>query len=108
MNEDQFKNIIKKSRLETSGGFLDELMHSIEKKQKLKKNSFWWSFKGIVSVCAVLTVLFTFFLFKILSDDTGLLSSIAGIHKTPIFIMITLMLLYYINTILKLNKALIH
>ncbi len=103
MKEEHIKKIIKKSRIETSEVFVDELMNAIEKSQETKKIKSWWSFKVVLTVCAVLVLFLTFFLFKLLHHDSGFLTSLIGGHKMPIFIVVTLILLYNINSILKFN-----
>lgn len=107
MNEKQIKKVIKNSRLETSEVFVDNLMTSVEKIQAAKKNNSWWSFKVVLIVCSILTLLITFLLFKFLNYNVGFTSSISA-YKTPVFIICTLILLNYINGILKLNKSLAH
>lgn len=104
MKEEQLKKIIKKSTIETSDDFINDLMVSIKKSQEVEEKYFWWSFKPVLIACAILVLTLTFFLFKLLSADTSFLNPIVSVHKTPIFIVITLIFLYYINSIIKLNK----
>lgn len=107
MTEEELKKIIGKSKIETSDDFVDKLMHTIEVHQEAKKISFWWSFRPVLIACTILALTVAFILFKFLSSDSDFLSSFAGIPKTPIFIIVALIFLYYINTIIKLNESLL-
>ncbi|MDH7444379.1 hypothetical protein [Aquimarina sp. 2201CG14-23] len=106
MKEEELKKIMGKSAIETSDDFINKLMDTIEKDQKVEKISFWWSFKPVLIVCSSLVLTITFFLYKFLSTDSSFLNLLGEVNKTPIFVMITLVFLYFINQVIKLNENL--
>ncbi len=104
MKEEQFKKIIKKSTLTTSEGFVDELMSNIKESKEVKNKYVLWQFKPILSICVVLILVLTFLLFQVLGLEVGVLSSMIGTKKIPIFIVVTSVLFYYLNEMVKLDK----
>ena len=104
MKEEQIKKIIKKSTIETSDDFVDGLMAAIAK-DKEAKNTYVLSFsKPVLITCIVLVVCLTFLLFKVLGLDFGVLSALTGSKRTPVFVAVIFILLYSLNTLIKLNK----
>ncbi len=99
MKEEQLKKIIQKSAIETSDDFLNNLMHSIEAKQKMRQPSFWWSFKTVLMICMLLVMVISFLLFKDVTFGVA-----TNIPKTPVFVIITAALLFGINHIMRLNE----
>ena len=71
MKEEQFKKIIKKSSLKTSGDFINQLMSSIEANEERKK-ALKRLFKIVLSTIAVITAITSFILYKYLSGDNSL------------------------------------
>ncbi|NHF59388.1 hypothetical protein FK220_008560 [Flavobacteriaceae bacterium TP-CH-4] len=108
MTEEQLKKIMVKSTLETSDEFLDTLMSTIEKKQMVERIPLWWSFIPVVIASIILVLLATLLLFQLLQSDVRLFGSLVSIPKTPLFVMVTLIFLYYINAVIKLNENPIH
>lgn len=104
MKEEELKKIIRKSKIETSDDFINQLMNTIEIDKEVSKASYWWSFRSIIIGCTILVLAITFILFKFLNSDNILLNNFTDIPKTPIFIMVILIILFYINTIIKLNE----
>lgn len=104
MKEDELKKIIKKSELKTSDDFINTLMHSIETSREAKKESIWWSFKPVMIVCTILLLLITMALFKLLSNENSFINSLMDVPKIPIFTLVTIFLLVYINSLIRLNE----
>ncbi|MBG6129562.1 hypothetical protein IWQ47_001135 [Aquimarina sp. EL_43] len=104
MKEEELKKIMSKSTIETSDDFINTLMNTIEVDQKNKETSFWWSFKPILITCSILILTITFILFKFLNYSNISLSVLTKIPKTPVFVVVTLVLLFYINSIIRLNE----
>lgn len=106
MKEEELKKIISKSTIETSDNFIDEIISRVEENTKCKEAYHFWSFRYVLYTCLVLVFVITFFLFRILNDTNGSLRFIADVVKTPIFLLVTITCLYYINNIIKLNENL--
>ncbi len=104
MKEEELKKIMSKSTIETSDDFVNTLMNTIEVDQEIKSTSFLWSFKPILITCSVLILTITFILFKFLNHSNILLNVLTKIPKIPVFVVVTLLLLFYINSIIKLNE----
>ncbi|WP_109301059.1 hypothetical protein [Aquimarina sp. AU474] len=102
MKDDQLKKIIQKSTIETSDDFLNNLMHTIENQKNVKKSSLWWSFKSVLIACTLLVTGITFLTFIYLGNTTGSISF--EIPKTPIFIIITTLLLLAVNHVIRVNE----
>lgn len=100
MKEEALKKIIKKGSLETSNEFVDSLMNQIEVEQEVKKVPTWWSFKWVLVSCIVLTLILTFVLFKLLAS----FAIFSHIPKLPVFLCVTSLLLYYINTLVRVRE----
>ncbi|WP_299217279.1 hypothetical protein [uncultured Aquimarina sp.] len=104
MKEENLKKLISKSTVETSNDFINNLMNAIEAQKETKKMSFRFSFKMVLLVCSTLTLILSGLLFNILGKESRLFDSLTeDIPKTPVFLVITLTLLYYINSIIRLN-----
>ncbi|WP_281986386.1 hypothetical protein [Aquimarina aggregata] len=104
MNEEEkLRQLLKKSTINTSDDFINNLMHTIEDKHSAKSPSIWWSFKTVFIACTALVLILTFILFKLIHIENGFLGSISNIPKMPIFLIITTVFLYYINTLVKLS-----
>jgi TRAP-type C4-dicarboxylate transport system permease small subunit len=104
MNNEEFKEIISKSTIETSDDFITTLMSTIEVSQEVEKTSSWWSYRPVIITCTILIVIITHILYTLLRADSSLLKFLADIPKTPIFIFVILLSLYGINNIIKLNE----
>ncbi|WP_298540087.1 hypothetical protein [uncultured Aquimarina sp.] len=104
MKEEELKRIISKSTVETSDDFINNLMNAIEVQEQTKKVKVWWSFRTILILCSILILLIVGLLHQVIGTDNGLLnSSSIDIPKTPVFLIITFALLYYLNTVIRLN-----
>ncbi|RNC88339.1 MAG: hypothetical protein ED556_03910 [Winogradskyella sp.] len=103
MNEEQFKKIIKKSNLETSDDFINNLMSTIEVNKERKK-ALNKLFKITLFTVAVVTAVTSFIMFKYLGDKNGLVVIFTSIPKTPIFVVFMVITLGYINSFIRLNE----
>lgn len=102
MKKDVIKDLVEKSEIVTSEGFTDKLMQHIELKTEVKP-AFKWSFKKILSVMGILAVAVSFFTFKALDRSSYIFNKDIGSLKIPLFISVTIILLYSINYLLRLN-----
>lgn len=103
MNEEQLKKLIQKSTTETSEDFVNQLMTAIEAQEKVKKARVLQSFKIVLLACTVLIAGLTFLLFKFLGIEFGTFRTFTHIPRTPIFIVVLLVLLYYVNRVIRLR-----
>lgn len=103
MKEDQIKKIIQKSTVETSDDFINTLMQLIEAEEKVKPTSVWWSFRTILILCSLLTMIITLGVFRFSTMGMEILN-IGGIPKTPVFIVVTVLLLCLINHLIRVSE----
>jgi len=104
MKEEQLKKIIKKSTVETSDDFINNLMESIEISQKASKPSFWSSFKPTLIFSALLLCIISYAAYSLTSSDDMGLEYFSKLPKTPIFLLLTLALLFAMNSVITLNE----
>ena len=103
MKEDSLKKLIQKSTLETSDDFINNLMDTIEVSKQPQKVNFWNSYKFTLICTSILIIFITGVLFKLLRQESAL-TIFKEIPTTPIFAIVTLVLLYTINSIIKLKE----
>ena len=103
MKEEELKKIISKSTVATSDDFLNHLMHRIDTEKELKKASFLGSFRSVFIACFILGLMITFVTYKFFLGSEGIIN----VPKGPIFVGITLILLFGINSIVKTNHKLL-
>jgi hypothetical protein len=103
MIEEETKKILQKSMLKTSDSFMNELMNKIEAKEKVEKASVW-PIRTTLSVISIILLLMSFVLYKSLHLSNNILSTGISISKTAIFSIASLIFLFIINHILKLNE----
>ncbi len=101
MKEEELKKIINKSTVETSDDFINNLMNAIEVKEQTK-NNLTWSLKIVLITCFILIVLLLWVLPKVIDYKVFNFFSFE-IPKTPLFLTITFVFLYYVNSIVRLN-----
>ncbi len=103
MKEEEIKRIVQKSELETSADFTDRLMLQIEKNRN-KKPAVFTVFLWILPVLCLLSAVISYLLFKNYGS-TFLLSPLnLKISGTPVFVMVTVILLFAINYGLQLHE----
>jgi len=102
MKEEELKKIISKSTVETSDDFINNLMNVIEVKEQTKNTIVSWSLKIVLLVCFILIMLVLWVLPKVIDYDLFNVFSFE-VPKTPLFIMITFVFLYYVNSMVRLN-----
>ncbi|GGG12255.1 hypothetical protein GCM10011344_11210 [Dokdonia pacifica] len=105
MKEESLKKIMQKSTLETSDDFINNLMDTIEVSKQQQKIRFWNSYKFTLITTLILIIPATGLLFRLLRQESAVLSIFKNIPITPMFVAITLLLLYMINTIIKLQET---
>ncbi|MEM7186270.1 MAG: hypothetical protein AAF466_06395 [Bacteroidota bacterium] len=105
MKEEHIKKIIKKSTIETSDHFVEDLMTAIESTSEVRHASVRRYFKPVLVSCMVLVAGLSFLLLKSLGPDLGVFSDWAGAQRTPVFVAVLLVLLYSLNSLIKLNSA---
>lgn len=103
MKEEELKKIMQKSTLETSDDFINQLMHIIDAKEE-RKVSHWNSFRSVLIASSVLLVVITFIFYKLLQVQSSFLEIFSSIPKIPLFVMVTLSLLYFINSSIRLYE----
>ncbi|SEK49361.1 hypothetical protein SAMN04487910_0652 [Aquimarina amphilecti] len=77
-------------------------MNTIEVQQQSKKRSFW-SFNIIMIVCSILVLIVTGLLYNILGSSNRESLFFEEIPKTPVFLAVTISLLYNLNRVISLN-----
>ena len=103
MKEEELKKIISKSTVATSDDFVNHLMHRIDTEKELKKASFLGSFRSVFIACFILGLMTTFVSYKFFLGSEGIIN----VPNGPIFIGVTLILLFGINSIVKTNHKLL-
>ena len=104
MKEEQLKKIMKKSSVETSEGFINDLMTSIEASQETQKTSYK---KLIWLVSLISSVTISGLILLIMKSnpvENTYLKFISDIPKMPILVIVTLSLLFGINYLIRLNE----
>ena len=104
MKEESLKKIMQKSSVETSDDFMNTLMNRIEVSKEKRKIKIWNSFRYTLVATLVLLIPATGILFKLLRQESSFLSALKEIPTTPIFVIITLFLLYSINSMIRLQN----
>lgn len=104
MKEESLKKIMQKSSIETSDDFMNTLMNRIEVSKEEQKVTIWNSFRYILIAVLVLLIPATGILFKLLRQESSFLSTLKDIPTTPVFVVITLFLLYGINSMIRLQN----
>lgn len=104
MNEKDTKELLEKSIIETSDDFTDKLMQRLEAAEVAEKTSVW-RFTPIFSVLIVVILTLSFAFYKYLESGATLFQTGIEISRTPIFLIVTVLLLFAINHILKLNET---
>ncbi|WP_299180027.1 hypothetical protein [uncultured Aquimarina sp.] len=103
MKEENIKKILEKSTVETSDDFINKLMKKVDVQQKAKKSSFW-SFNIVIVACSILLFIVVGSLYNLSEYDFKIFSSFFNnIPKTPIFLMIIITILCFMNSIIRLN-----
>lgn len=97
MKEEELKKIIQKSTLETSDDFINKLMHTIDAKEEERKVFLWNSFRPVLITSSILLVVITFIFYKLLQVQSSFLEILSSIPKTPLFVLVTMFLLYILN-----------
>ncbi|RZN84649.1 MAG: hypothetical protein EVB11_00945 [Winogradskyella sp.] len=103
MKEEQFKKIIKKSSIETSEDFINNLMESIEIHKKTQKTSF----KAIRLVLGIVSVIISCLVFLFIKSDSkenSYWEFMISIPKIPLLVIVTLSLLFGLNYLIRLNE----
>lgn len=101
MKEEKFKELISKSTIETSDDFINKVMQGIQLQKEAKKQSPFWSFPVIIIVCTALILMILGMLFYAFNTEYVIFSSIP---KTPVFLVIIGIGLYYINQLIRFQQ----
>ena len=104
MKDEQLKKILKKSTLETSDDFINNLMESIETSQEVPKSSFWSSFRITLIFSALLLCIISYTAFILTHSDFIGLEYFSKLPKTPFFLLLVLGALVAINYVITLNE----
>jgi hypothetical protein len=104
MKEESLKKIMQKSSIETSDDFMNTLMNRIEVSKEEQKVTIWNSFRHTLVAALVLLIPATGILFKLLRQESSFLSTLKDIPATPIFVITTLLLLFGINSMIRLQN----
>ncbi|WP_299207571.1 hypothetical protein [uncultured Dokdonia sp.] len=104
MKEESLKKIMQNSTVETSEDFINNLMNAIEVSKEQQKIPFWNSFRFILVTSSVFMILATGILFKLLDQSSSFLSILKNIPKIPVFSIITILLFYTINSIIRVRE----
>lgn len=103
MKEEEIKKIVQNSILETSDGFVDDLMNKIEAREAATA-SVIWSIKTVILAIAIIALFLAFLCFKS-SHISHYISTIGfSIPKLPLLWMTSLILLSSISYLLRLNE----
>jgi formate hydrogenlyase subunit 3/multisubunit Na+/H+ antiporter MnhD subunit len=104
MNEQKIKEILERSRLETSSDFTEKLIYRIETK-KSEGTSIVWSFPTILTVVTLILFCVSFLLYQSLNSRGFFFGINRNELKTPFFLIFSILFLLVINYIMKLNET---
>lgn len=104
MNEQKIREIIEKSKLETSCDFTEKLMYRIETK-KSEATSIVWSFTTILTVLIIILFGVSFLVYQALNSRDFFFGINRNELKTPFFLIFSIFFLLVINYIIKLNET---
>ncbi len=103
MKEEEIKKIVQNSILETSDGFVDDLMNKVEIREATTV-SLVWSVQTVILAISIIVFLLAFLCLKS-SHISHYVSNIGfSIPKLPLLWMISLIFLSSINYLLRLNE----
>lgn len=103
MKEEEIKKIVQNSILETSDGFVDDLMNKVEIREATTV-SLVWSIQTVILAIGIIALLLAFLYFKI-SHLSHYTSNIGfSIPKLPLLWMTLFIFLASINYLLRLNE----
>lgn len=104
MKEEEIKKIVQNSTLETSDGFVDDLMNKVEAREAATA-SLIWSIKTVILAIGIIALILAFLFFKS-SHISNYISNIGfSIPKLPLLWMTSLIFLSSINYLLRLNEG---
>lgn len=105
MRNPETEKLIKKSKIETSTDFTDNLISRIEEEKALK-NKLAGSYKWILAGLIIFSMIISFIFLKITGESFRLFPFNLKVSRTPLFVIITLIFLYAINYWLSLQSEL--
>lgn len=103
MKEEEIKRIVQNSKLETSADFTDRLMLKIEEKEAKRKTALNRIFVLVLSGLCALSIAISYLLFTNFGSTFIFSPFKLKISGTPVFLVITVFLLFAINYWLRLR-----
>jgi len=100
MNEQQLKELLQQSKIETSPDFTDNLMNQIELTPKTKKSNLW-SFPLVLSVISLVAFVISYLLY---TSPSAFFQAKAATFKTPVLLIVSVSFLLVINYVIKMNE----
>lgn len=105
MKEKDFKNLVEKSKLQTSDRFVDDLMLRIHEKE-VAENLSVWSPRFIIPAVSFALLSLSFFLFKLFGKSLSFPGIDFSISKTAFFVPAFFLFLLLINYLVKVTENL--
>ncbi|MEM7087161.1 MAG: hypothetical protein AAF489_13320 [Bacteroidota bacterium] len=104
MNEKKIKEVIQKSKLETSSGFVDTVVQKVAARQEVKRTVVWPF--GITFIGLSALMLFqSYLLYMFFGSATSVLNGQSSSLKVPIFLLFSILFLLGLNYVIRLKKA---
>lgn len=103
MNEEQTKILLKKSALETTENFTDNLMEQIETKSIAQVRHISPSISRVFLTIAAIVLLLSFLIFYTNFTFLSELEIIKNTHRTKLFIVLLFAVLLGVNHVLKIE-----
>lgn len=107
MKEKDFKNLVEKSKLQTSDRFVDDLMLRIHEKEVAEIRSVW-SPRFIIPAVSFVLLSLSFVLFRFFGKSFSFPGFNFSISKTAFFVPAFFLFLLLINYLVKLTENLNH
>ncbi|GMN05886.1 hypothetical protein MTsPCn5_12750 [Croceitalea sp. MTPC5] len=104
MKEDKIKKLIQQSKLETSNGFTERLIHKLEAQPKQQKTPIR-SYQKMLFPTILIVVFMSYLVYRFSDSIFSLFNTELNLSNKPIFMISSIFFLFLINYMIRLNEA---
>ncbi len=104
MKEDEIKKLIQRSKLETSNGFTERLIHKLETQPKQQQVSLP-SFRKMMVPIISIVVFMSYLVYRFSDSIFSLFNTELNLSNKPIFMISSIFFLFLINYMIRLNET---
>jgi len=104
MKEDKIKKLIQQSKLETSHGFTERLIHKLEAQPKQQKVSML-SYQKMLLPITLIVVFMSYLIYRFSDSIVSLFNTGINLSNKPIFMISSIFFLFLINYMVRLNET---